>query len=241
MANPLNPSTTTEAGQSTQRFTPCPATGGASDATTSGVESASPSSAGVTRRGFCCGLRVVSMDDASTDVPNAPENDEYFGRPSTGPVAPGGGVGHRGAGRGHAALPTPSANRPWPETCCRRSVRRCWCWPTGTFCAPLLVRDVLATGAHIRWRASTFRARYSPGPSHTTLVDATRPDSSSKWSQSLRGGKRGLCHAKPARRMLRRQWRTGDVGREIHGGGDAARGREAARACGVTCGSGGGA
>ena len=31
---------------------------------------------------FCCGLRVVSMDGSTTDVPNTKENDEYFGRPS---------------------------------------------------------------------------------------------------------------------------------------------------------------
>src|SRR3954449_2004617 len=37
-----------------------------------------PDAAGV----FCCGLRVVSMDGSSTDVPDTKENDEYFGRPS---------------------------------------------------------------------------------------------------------------------------------------------------------------
>ena len=31
---------------------------------------------------FCCGLRVVSMDGSSTDVPDTKDNDEYFGRPS---------------------------------------------------------------------------------------------------------------------------------------------------------------
>ena len=37
-----------------------------------------PDAAGV----FCCGLRVVSMDGSTTDVPDTKENDEYFGRPS---------------------------------------------------------------------------------------------------------------------------------------------------------------
>ena len=37
-----------------------------------------PDAAGV----FCCGLRVVSVDGSTTDVPNSQENDEYFGRPS---------------------------------------------------------------------------------------------------------------------------------------------------------------
>ena len=37
-----------------------------------------PDAAGV----FCCGLRVVSMDGSTTDVPNSTANAEYFGRPS---------------------------------------------------------------------------------------------------------------------------------------------------------------
>ena len=35
---------------------------------------------------------------------------------------------------GPRSAPTPSASRPWPGTCCRRSARGCWCWPTATFC-----------------------------------------------------------------------------------------------------------
>ena len=31
---------------------------------------------------FCCGLRVVSMDGSTTDVPDSTANAEYFGRPS---------------------------------------------------------------------------------------------------------------------------------------------------------------
>ena len=30
---------------------------------------------------FCCGLRVVSMDGSTTDVPDTKENDAHFGRP----------------------------------------------------------------------------------------------------------------------------------------------------------------
>ena len=37
-----------------------------------------PDAAGV----FCCGLRVVSVDGSTTDVPDSKENDEHFGRPS---------------------------------------------------------------------------------------------------------------------------------------------------------------
>ena len=59
---------------------------------------------------FCRGLRVVSMDGSTTDVPDTQENDARFGRPSkchqgrvvlAGPVARRGRVGYRGAGRGH--------------------------------------------------------------------------------------------------------------------------------------------
>ena len=31
---------------------------------------------------FCCGLRVVSMDGSTSDVPDSPPNDEHFGGPS---------------------------------------------------------------------------------------------------------------------------------------------------------------
>ncbi len=30
---------------------------------------------------FCCGLRVVSVDGSSTDVPDTEDNAAYFGRP----------------------------------------------------------------------------------------------------------------------------------------------------------------
>ncbi len=33
---------------------------------------------------FCCGLRVVSVDGSSTDVPDTKVNAEYFGRPWNG-------------------------------------------------------------------------------------------------------------------------------------------------------------
>jgi hypothetical protein len=31
---------------------------------------------------FCCGLRVVSVDGSTTDVPDSEKNAAYFGRPS---------------------------------------------------------------------------------------------------------------------------------------------------------------
>ena len=33
---------------------------------------------------FCCGLRVVSVDGSSTDLPDTPVNAEHFGRPRSG-------------------------------------------------------------------------------------------------------------------------------------------------------------
>ena len=32
---------------------------------------------------FCCGLRVISVDGSTTDLPDTPENDAFFHRPST--------------------------------------------------------------------------------------------------------------------------------------------------------------
>jgi len=56
----------------------------------------------------CCGLRVVSIDGSTSDVPDSPANDEHFGRPSNqtrdgrsaGQVAGGGRV-QTGACSGH--------------------------------------------------------------------------------------------------------------------------------------------
>ena len=31
---------------------------------------------------FCCGLRVISVDGSVTDLPDTPQNDAFFGRPS---------------------------------------------------------------------------------------------------------------------------------------------------------------
>ena len=58
---------------------------------------------------FCCGLRVVSVDGSTTDVPATAANDEFFDRPGNatgagafcaGAVAGGGRVWHRRADRG---------------------------------------------------------------------------------------------------------------------------------------------
>src|SRR2546429_6292241 len=44
---------------------------------------AGPVAAGGAPGVFCCGLRVISMDGSTTDVPDSAENAAFFGRPST--------------------------------------------------------------------------------------------------------------------------------------------------------------
>jgi hypothetical protein len=44
---------------------------------------AGPVAAGGAPGVFCCGLRVISVDGSTTDVPDSAENAVFFGRPST--------------------------------------------------------------------------------------------------------------------------------------------------------------
>src|SRR3954466_5570270 len=121
-----------------------------------------PDAAGV----FCCGLRVVSMDGSSTDVPDTKENDEYFGRPSN--------ANRDGAfpqvrwivaaESGTGALIGATLG---PYTVGEQSLARDLLGVFGpgmlvladrNFLCHTLARDVLATGAHLLWRASaSFR------------------------------------------------------------------------------------
>src|SRR3954470_17735218 len=116
-----------------------------------------PDAAGV----FCCGLRVVSMDGSSTDVPDTKENDEYFGRPSnatragafpqvrwvvaaesgTGALI-GAAIGAYTVGEQTLARDLLGAFGPGMLVLADRN-----------FLSHTLARDVLATGAHILWRA----------------------------------------------------------------------------------------
>ena len=111
---------------------------------------------------FCCGLRVVSMDGSSTDVPDTKDNDEYFGRPSnatragafpqvrwvvaaesgTGALI-GATLGAYTVGEQTLAGDLLAAFGPGMLVLADRN-----------FLSHTLVRDVLATGAHIAWRAS---------------------------------------------------------------------------------------
>jgi len=111
---------------------------------------------------FCCGLRVVSVDGSSTDVPNTPENDEHFGRPSNGTRA---GAFPQvrwlaAAESGTGALVGATIG---PYTVGEQTLARDLLPAFGAemlvladrnFLSHTLARDVLGTGAHILWRAS---------------------------------------------------------------------------------------
>jgi hypothetical protein len=110
----------------------------------------------------CCGLRVVSMDGSSTDVPDTKDNDEYFGRPSNATRA---GAFPQvrwvvAAESGTGALIGATLG---PYTVGEQTLARDLLGAFGpgllvladrNFLSHTLVRDVLATGAHILWRAS---------------------------------------------------------------------------------------
>ena len=113
---------------------------------------------------FCCGLRIVSMDGSTTDVPDEKPNGEFFGRPSNQSrdgafpqvrwvVAAESGTGSLlGAAMGGYR----TAEQPLARDLLRRE-----CFGPGMlvladrkFLSWSLARDFLATGARILWRAS---------------------------------------------------------------------------------------
>jgi hypothetical protein len=111
---------------------------------------------------FCCGLRVISMDGSTTDLPDSEENGAFFGRPST--------AGRAGAfpqvrwvtaaESGTGAL-TGAAFGPYATGEQTLALDLLPCFGPGmlvladrNFLSWSLARDVLATGAHILWRAS---------------------------------------------------------------------------------------
>jgi hypothetical protein len=111
---------------------------------------------------FCCGLRIVSVDGATSDVPDSKPNDEHFGRPSNatrdGAFAQVRWVVAAESGTGSllgAALGPYTAGE---QTLMPDLLE---CFGSGqvvladrNFLSWSLARDVLATGAHILWRAS---------------------------------------------------------------------------------------
>jgi hypothetical protein len=111
---------------------------------------------------FCCGLRVVSMDGSTTDVPDTKENDAHFGRPCNA-TRDGAFPQVRwlvAAESGTGALLGASFG---PYTVGEQTLARDLLPALGpdtvvladrNFLSHALARDVLATGAHILWRAS---------------------------------------------------------------------------------------
>jgi hypothetical protein len=111
---------------------------------------------------FCCGLRVISVDGSVTDLPATPENDAFFRRPSnatrdgafpqvrwvaaaesgTGALT-GAAFGPYTTGEQTLALDLLPSFGPGMLVLADRN-----------FLSHTLARDVLATGAHILWRAS---------------------------------------------------------------------------------------
>ncbi len=111
---------------------------------------------------FCCGLRVVSIDGSTTDVPGSEENDAFFSRPSNAsrdgafPQVRWVAAAESGTGSllGAAFGPYTAAEQPL-------ALDLLPCFGPGmlvladrNFLSWSLARDVLATGAHILWRAS---------------------------------------------------------------------------------------
>lgn len=111
---------------------------------------------------WCCGLRVVSMDGSSTDLPDTPANRKEFGGPSNDKrdgafpqvrwvVAAESGTGALidatfGAyTRGEQSMVEDLLGSFTPEMLVLAD---------RNFLSHKLVRDVLATGAHVLWRAS---------------------------------------------------------------------------------------
>jgi hypothetical protein len=115
---------------------------------------------------FCRGLRVVSMDGSTTDVPNSEDNEEYFGRPSNATragafpqlrwvVAAESGTG---ALIGAAQGPYRVGEQTLARDLLPAFDERMLVLADRNFLSHALARDTMATGAHLLWRASaSFR------------------------------------------------------------------------------------
>jgi Insertion element 4 transposase N-terminal/Transposase DDE domain len=115
---------------------------------------------------FCCGLRVVSMDGSTTDVPDSPENAEHFGRPGNATrdgafpqvrwlVAAESGTG---ALIGATLGPYTVGEQTLARDLLPAFTDDMLVLADRNFLSHTLARDVLATGAHLLWRASaSFR------------------------------------------------------------------------------------
>ena len=111
---------------------------------------------------FCCGLRVISVDGSATDVPDSPPNVAFFGRPST--VSRDGAFPQvRRVAAAESGTGSLAGAAFGPYGCGEQTLALDLlpCFGPGTlvladrnFLSWSLARDVLATGAHILWRAS---------------------------------------------------------------------------------------
>jgi len=138
---------------------------------------AGPVAAGGAPGVFCCGLRVISMDGSTTDMPDSAENGAFFGRPSTAGrdgafpqvrwvtaaesgtgALTGASFGRYGTGEQTLALDLLPSFGPGMLVLADRN-----------FLSWSLARAVLATGPHILWRAS---ASFTLKPV-TALADGT--------------------------------------------------------------------
>jgi Insertion element 4 transposase N-terminal/Transposase DDE domain len=115
---------------------------------------------------FCCGLRVVSMDGTTTDVPNSAANYDYFGGPATAArtgafpqvrwvVAAESGTG---ALIGATLGPHTTGEQPLARDLLAAFDNTMLVLADRNFLSHTLARDTLAAKTHILWRASaTFR------------------------------------------------------------------------------------
>ena len=112
----------------------------------------------------CCGLRVVSMDGSTSDVPDSEPSDEHFGRPSNqsrdGAFAQVRWLAAAESGTGSLLGASIGPYRD-SEQALARDLLEQGCFGPGMlvladrkFLSWALAREFLATGAHILWRAS---------------------------------------------------------------------------------------
>ena len=110
----------------------------------------------------CCGLRVVSVDGSTSDVPDTPSNDAFFGRPSNqtrdGAFPQVRWVVAAESGTGSLLGAALGGYRDGEQVLARDLLG---CFRPGMlvladrkFLSWSLARDVLKTGAHLLWRAS---------------------------------------------------------------------------------------
>jgi hypothetical protein len=112
---------------------------------------------------FCCGLRVVSIDGSTTDVPNSKKNAEYFGRPSNATRAGGfpqvrwlaAAESGTGALVGATTGPYTVGEQTLARDLLPAFTEQMLVLADRNFLSHTLVRDILAAGAHILWRASS--------------------------------------------------------------------------------------